>query len=206
MLKLGDLAPAFTLASTSGRTLSLADLRGRRVVLYFYPKDDTPGCTRESCDFRDNLARLRGHGAVVLGVSRDSIGSHEKFKKKHALPFELLSDPDAEVGKAYGAFGPKMMYGKKVVGTIRSTFVIDDNGRIAALWSPVRVDGHVDAVLAALAGGDGRSSGPSIERSVNETKRSASSRSPAKRAKTGASSTARSARSKTNSARKSARR
>ncbi len=206
MLKLGDLAPAFTLASTSGRTLSLAELRGRRVVLYFYPKDDTPGCTRESCAFRDNLARLRGHGAVVLGVSRDSIGSHEKFKKKHALPFELLSDPDAEAGKAYGAFGPKMMYGKKVVGTIRSTFVIDEKGRIAALWSPVRVDGHVDAVLAALADGDGHSSAPSAERSVNETKRSASSRSPAKDATSGASKTARSARSKTSSARKSARR
>jgi len=206
MLKLGDLAPAFTLASTSGRTLSLVELRGRRVVLYFYPKDDTPGCTRESCAFRDHLARLRGHGAVVLGVSRDSIASHEKFKKKHALPFELLSDPDAEVGKAYGAFGQKMMYGRTVVGTIRSTFVIDEKGRIAALWSPVRVDGHVDAVLAALAGGDGHSSAPSAERSVNDTKRSASSRSPAKRAKTGESSTARPARSKTNSARKSARR
>jgi peroxiredoxin Q/BCP len=151
MLKIGDPAPAFRLASTSGRDVSLADLRGKRIVLYFYPKDDTPGCTRESCDFRDNLARLKGHGAIVLGVSRDTIASHAKFKTKHDLPFELLSDPDAKVGKAYGAFGKKMMYGQLVVGMIRSTFVIDEKGRIGAIWSPVRVDGHVDAVLAALA-------------------------------------------------------
>src|SRR5258708_5033659 len=134
MLKINDPAPPFTLASTTGRNLSLADLRGQKVVLYFYPKDDTPGCTKESCDFRDNLARVHGRGAVVLGVSRDTIASHEKFKAKYGLPFELLSDPDAQVGKAYGAFGKKMMYGKAVTGTIRSTFLIDEKGRIAEIW------------------------------------------------------------------------
>jgi peroxiredoxin Q/BCP len=152
MLKIGDPAPAFRLASTSGGDISLDDLRGQKVVLYFYPKDDTPGCTKESCDFRDNLARLSGRGVVVLGVSRDTIASHEKFKAKHGLPFDLLSDPDARVGKEYGAFGKKMMYGKPVTGTIRSTFVIDEKGRIGALWSPVRVPGHVDEVLATLSG------------------------------------------------------
>jgi thioredoxin-dependent peroxiredoxin len=152
MLKVDDIAPAFRLACTSGKDVSLADLRGKKVVLYFYPKDDTPGCTRESCDFRDNLARLKGQGAIVLGVSRDTIASHTRFRTKYELPFELLSDPEAKAGKAYGAFGQKMMYGRPIVGTIRSTFLIDEKGRIAAVWSPVKVDGHVDQVLAALAG------------------------------------------------------
>ena len=152
MPAIGDPAPAFSLPSTSGKDVSLSALRGKRVVLYFYPKDDTPGCTREACGFRDNMARLSGHGAVVLGISRDSIAAHEKFRKKYGLPFELLSDPGASVGKAYGAFGKKMMYGKPVVGTIRSTFLIDEKGRLARIWSPVKVDGHVDAVLRALAG------------------------------------------------------
>jgi peroxiredoxin Q/BCP len=177
MLNIGDPAPALTLPSTSGSDVSLSALRGRRVVLYFYPKDDTPGCTRESCDFRDNVARLDGHGAIVFGISRDSIASHEKFRKKHGLPFDLLSDPDASVGRAYGAFGKKMMYGKAVVGTIRSTFLIDEKGRIEHAWSPVNVDGHVDAVLQALAG-----EGVEGASSARTVRRTASARSPSKSA------------------------
>jgi peroxiredoxin Q/BCP len=195
MLKLHDPAPAFTLASTSGRDVSLSDLRGKRVVLYFYPKDDTPGCTRESCDFRDNLARVKSRGAIVLGVSRDTLASHAKFKSKYDLPFELLSDPDASVGKAYGAFGKKMMYGKPVVGTIRSTFLIDENGKIAAIWSPVRVDGHVDAVLAELSGAAApkpsaaqraasKPSAPLRTAAKTKTKRPAAAKSGAARRKT----------------------
>jgi peroxiredoxin Q/BCP len=148
--EVGQPAPSFHLPSTSGRTVSLEDLRGKKIVLYFYPKDDTPGCTQEACDFRDNLARVRGAGAEVFGVSRDTLESHERFQRKYELPFELLSDDGSETAKAYGAFGLKNMYGKEVEGTIRSTYLIDENGNIAAAWSPVRVAGHVDQVLAAL--------------------------------------------------------
>ncbi len=154
MLRPGDPAPAFALESTSGSKLSLSDLRGKKVVLYFYPKDDTPGCTREACAFRDDQAALKKAGAVVLGVSRDTLASHAKFRAKYALPFELLSDPDFAVAKAYGAHGKKVMYGKPVTGSIRSTFLIDEHGKLARVWSPVKVDGHVAAVLAALTGAD----------------------------------------------------
>ncbi|MBK7877495.1 MAG: thioredoxin-dependent thiol peroxidase [Planctomycetes bacterium] len=152
MLRPGDPAPAFTLESTSGSKLTLSELRGKKVVLYFYPRDDTPGCTREACAFRDDQAALKKTGAVVLGVSRDTLASHAKFRAKYALPFELLSDPDFSVAKAYGAHGKKLMYGKPVVGSIRSTFLIDEQGKIARVWSPVKVDGHAAAVLAALTG------------------------------------------------------
>ncbi len=152
-LSAGDAAPEFTLVGTAGRGLRLSDLRGRKVVLYFYPRDDTPGCTREACGFRDAQSKLRAAGVEVLGVSRDSLESHERFRARYHLPFELLSDPDSAVARAYGAFGEKSMYGKKVIGTIRSTFLIDERGRLQALWSPVRVDGHVEQVLAALEGG-----------------------------------------------------
>ncbi|MBL8696187.1 MAG: thioredoxin-dependent thiol peroxidase [Planctomycetes bacterium] len=153
MLQPGDPAPEFSLPSTSGKTVTLQSLRGRKVVLYFYPKDSTPGCTREACDFRDRMALLQKAGAVVFGVSKDSLASHAKFIEAQELPFELLSDSDNAVGKAYGTFGEKIMYGKKVIGTIRSTFLIDEKGKLAAVWSPVKVDGHVDAVIAALSGG-----------------------------------------------------
>jgi peroxiredoxin Q/BCP len=152
MLKPGDPAPDFELPTTAGAETALKDLRGRKVVLYFYPKDQTPGCTTEACDFRDNSSRIRLAGAEVLGVSKDSLGSHERFREKYGLPFDLLSDPDNAVATAYGAFGEKTMYGKKVMGTIRSTFLIDENGVIEAVWSPVRVKGHAEQVLAVLKG------------------------------------------------------
>ncbi|MBL8857325.1 MAG: peroxiredoxin [Planctomycetes bacterium] len=150
MLELNDPAPDFNLPSTSGKSISLKELRGKRVVLYFYPKDDTPGCTTEACDFRDSLVRLKSRSAVVLGVSKDSLTSHSKFRAKYELPFDLLSDEGNAIAKAYGAYGQKLMYGKLVEGTIRSTFVIDENGKLVARWSPVNVEGHVDEVLAQL--------------------------------------------------------
>ncbi|HXV65006.1 MAG TPA: peroxiredoxin [Vicinamibacteria bacterium] len=152
MLKPGDKAPTFRLPSTSGSDVSLSSLKGRKFVLYFYPKDDTPGCTREACDFQDNLARLQLEGASVFGVSKDSLESHRRFQTKHGLGFDLLSDPENLSAKAYGAYGTKSLYGRKFLGTIRSTFVVDEKGRIAAAWSPVRVAGHVDEVIAHLRG------------------------------------------------------
>jgi peroxiredoxin Q/BCP len=150
MVKEGQLAPDFTLPSSEGGTLSLKALRGKPVVLYFYPRDNTPGCTREACAFSDLLARFRKAGAAVLGVSPDSLPSHQKFRAKHGLAFPLLSDPEKEVAKAYGAFGPKVMYGKKVLGIIRSTFLIDATGRVLKVFPKVKVDGHAEEVLAAL--------------------------------------------------------
>jgi len=149
MLKEGQKAPAFTLPSTAG-DVKLADYRGQTVVLYFYPKDDTPGCTREACAFQDSLARLKKAGAVVLGVSPDPITSHEKFKAKYKLRFPLLADTDKAVARRYGAFGEKLLYGKKVTGMIRSTFVIDGDGVVRKVFPKVRVDGHVERVLEAL--------------------------------------------------------
>jgi peroxiredoxin Q/BCP len=146
----GQKAPTFSLQGDDGKVHELADHKGERVVLYFYPRDLTPGCTTEACDFRDNLARLKKAGAVVYGVSKDSIASHEKFREKHDLNFVLLSDDKLDVHKKYGAFGEKTMYGKKVEGVIRSTFLIDDEGKIAKAWRNVKVGGHVDKVLEAL--------------------------------------------------------
>jgi peroxiredoxin Q/BCP len=150
MIQEGRKAPDFTLESSEGKSVALKDLRGRPVVLYFYPKDDTPGCTREACDFRDSQAALKKAGAVVLGVSGDSVASHEKFKAKYKLTFPLLSDPDKAVAKKYGAWGEKVLYGKKTVGMIRSTFVIDGEGVVRKVFPRVKVDGHAEAVLGAL--------------------------------------------------------
>ena len=149
-LEPGSKAPDFTLESSEGGSVSLADLKGKWVVLYFYPKDNTPGCTREACGFRDANQEIAKSGAVVLGVSRDSIKSHLRFKEKYDLNFPLLSDPDASVHKAYGAWGKKKMYGKEREGAIRSTFVIDPEGVIRKAWYNVKVDGHVEKVLQEL--------------------------------------------------------
>jgi len=145
-----EAAPAFSLDSDAGKKVSLADLKGKKVVLYFYPKDDTPGCTRQACAFQDNLARVQSHGALVLGVSRDSLTSHEKFKTKYNLGFPLLSDPDGSVHRAYGAWGTKKNYGKTMEGVIRTTVIIDEKGNIARRFPNVKVDGHADKVIRAL--------------------------------------------------------
>ncbi len=151
-LALGDAAPDFSLESDSGKKVSLADFRGKTLVLYFYPRDSTPGCTREAQAFEVAKQKLAKRGAAVVGVSKDSIKSHCSFKEKYALSFPLLSDPDLATHRAYAVYGEKMMYGKKIMGTIRSTFVIDKKGKIAKVFSPVKVDGHADEVLAAVEG------------------------------------------------------
>jgi len=149
MIKEGQKAPDFSLQSSDGKEVALKDLRGKPVVLYFYPKDDTPGCTREACAFRDSFVAVKKK-AVLLGVSPDSVSSHERFRDKYKLPFPLLADTDKTVAKKYGAFGEKVMYGKKVVGMIRSTFLIDGDGVVRKVFPRVKVDGHADKVLEAL--------------------------------------------------------
>ncbi len=147
----GKAAPAFTLTDAKGKRVSLADFAGKHVVLYFYPKDDTPGCTKEACGFRDAWADLRRRGVVVLGVSADSEASHRKFAEKYRLPFPLLSDPERKVMTKYGAYGEKVMYGKKTMGTIRSTVWIGPDGTVRKHWRRVaKADAHPAEVLAAL--------------------------------------------------------
>ena len=150
MLSEGDKAPAFELESDAGTRVSAADFKGKYLVLYFYPKDNTPGCTREAQSFTEAKRKLSAAGATVVGVSKDSIKSHCGFRDKYALNFPLLSDPDFAVHKAYGAYGDKMMYGKKVTGTIRSTFLIGPDGKVVRAWRGVKVDGHTEAVLDAI--------------------------------------------------------
>ena len=151
MLQPGNPAPAFTLPDAEGRTVALADLAGRHVVLYFYPADDTPGCTKEACGFRDAWDELRELGVTVLGVSPDDGASHRRFAEKYRLPFTLLSDPGREVMEAYGAWGEKTMYGKKTVGVIRSTVWIGPDGRVRRHWPRVaNAAEHPEKVLAAL--------------------------------------------------------
>jgi peroxiredoxin Q/BCP len=150
MIEVGKKAPAFTLASSEGGEVSLKDLKGKTVVLYFYPKDDTPGCTREACEFRDSQVAIKKAGAVVFGVSGDSLESHGKFKTKYKLNFPLLSDTGNEVATKYGAFGEKTLYGRKFMGIIRSTFVIDGDGVVRKVFPKVKVDGHAEKVLEAV--------------------------------------------------------
>jgi peroxiredoxin Q/BCP len=146
----GELAPDFTLPADGGRKIKLSSLRGSPVVLYFYPKDDTPGCTRQACALRDRRNELTRLGATVLGVSTDSAASHDRFRDKFKLNFPLLADVDHRVAEKYGAWREKNMYGKKSLGIQRSTFLIDAKGRVAKVWKRVQVDGHDEQVLAAL--------------------------------------------------------
>jgi peroxiredoxin Q/BCP len=148
----GDPAPDFSLAADDGKTYTLAGLRGSRFVLYFYPRDSTPGCTTEACDFRDRLPTFGKAKVPVLGVSGDSLRAHANFRGKHSLNFPLLSDPDHRVAAAYGAYGTKMMYGRAVEGIVRSTFVVGPGGTIEAVWRPVKVPGHAEAVLQSIRG------------------------------------------------------
>ena len=151
MVEEGSQAPDFELKSDAGETVKLSQFRGRPVVLYFYPRDDTPGCTKEACAFRDSYDEYLARDAVILGVSRDGEESHRKFKQKYDLPFTLLSDPNHEVAEAYGVWAEKSMYGRKSMGIVRSTFVIAADGTIARAMRGIKVPGHSDKVLEALA-------------------------------------------------------
>lgn len=148
-LKPGDKAPDFTLPTDGNGKITLSKLKGKKVILYFYPKDDTSGCTAEACGFRDSFPKFGRTDAVVIGISRDSVASHDKFKKKHDLPFVLASDEDGKVCGAYGTWVEKSMYGRKYMGIERATFLIDGKGVIRHLWRKVKVAGHVEEVLAA---------------------------------------------------------
>jgi len=149
-LAIGDAAPAFTMPTDGGGSISLKDLAGKKVILYFYPKDDTSGCTAQACGFRDALPDFGKLDAVIIGVSKDSVASHDKFKKKYELPFTLGSDESAGVCEAYGVWVEKSMYGKKYMGIERTTFLIDAKGAIAQIWRKVKVPGHIDAVATAV--------------------------------------------------------
>jgi peroxiredoxin Q/BCP len=152
MIREGDMAPEFTLPSDGDGEVRLSDLRGRRVVLYFYPKDDTSGCTKQACAFRDEASAFESHDAVVLGVSPDPVKSHDRFRDKHGLNFPLLSDEDHAVAEAYGAWGTKKMYGREYEGILRSTFLIGKDGRIEKVFRKVKPAENAADVLAELAG------------------------------------------------------
>jgi peroxiredoxin Q/BCP len=150
---IGRPAPDFSLPATTGENISLKQFKGKKtVVLYFYPKDETPGCTREACDFRDHTEEFGRANVAVLGISTDGLESHQHFKDRQKLPFPLLADEDAAVSKLYGVYKQKNLYGKKYLGIERTTFVIDRTGRIAQIWPKVKVDGHVQDVLEFVAG------------------------------------------------------
>ena len=149
-LKEGDQAPAFTVNTNGGGKISLADFKGQNVILYFYPKDDTPGCTKEACAFRDHFADFKKQGAVILGVSTDPVKSHDKFVEKFRLPFTLLADEGKNIVEAYGVWGQKSFMGRKYLGTHRVTFLIGPEGRIRKIWPKVKPEEHAEEVLAAL--------------------------------------------------------
>ncbi len=150
MLKPGDTAPAFTTTDAAGRTIKLKDFKGQKVVLYFYPKDDTPGCTKEACSFRDEFAVFKKRGINVLGVSPDSEASHKKFADKYKLPFTLLSDPEHAIADAYSTYGQKQFMGKTYMGVLRTTFLIDEKGKIKRVFEKVKPDEHAREVLDAF--------------------------------------------------------
>jgi peroxiredoxin Q/BCP len=150
MLSVNDKAPAFTLKNNKGNDISLSQFMGKNVILYFYPKDNTPGCTREAKHFRDDFKKFSKKNTVILGVSPDSVDSHEKFRQKYDLPFELLSDPSRKVIESYGVWKQRFMYGKKSMGLERTTFIIGEDGKILKIFPKVQVDGHVEEVLEAL--------------------------------------------------------
>lgn len=149
-IKIGKKIPDFKLAATGDKIIKLSDLKGKKVVLYFYPKDSTPGCTMEGQDFRDNMKKFKAQNTVILGVSRDSVDTHEKFRQKECFPFDLLSDTDEKLCKLFDVIKEKNMYGKKVMGIERSTFLIDEEGVLRQEWRKVKVDGHADEVLNAV--------------------------------------------------------
>lgn len=149
-LSVGDKAPEFKLPSGTSSSVSLKEFRGKKVILYFYPKDDTPGCTKEACAFRDNIKTIQRRGAVVVGVSADSVESHKRFAEKYDLPFTLVSDEARDIIKKYGVWKQKSMYGKTYMGIERTTFVIDESGTISHIFPKVSVEGHTDAILALL--------------------------------------------------------
>ena len=149
-LKVGQKAPEFTVVNDEGQKVKLSEFKGKKVVLYFYPKDDTPGCTTEACAFRDGIDEIKSHGAVVIGVSTDSVESHKKFKDKFDLNFPLLADADKKIVQAYGTWKEKSMYGKKYMGIERTTYIIDEDGKISHIFPKVKVDRHYEEVLAAL--------------------------------------------------------
>lgn len=150
MVEVGKKAPAFNLTDQSGKNVKLSDLKGKKIVLYFYPKDNTSGCTKEACYFRDEISMFDKLDAVVLGVSADSVESHKKFADKYQLPFSLLSDPVKEMLETYGVWKEKSMYGKKYMGIERTTVIIDENGKVKKIFPKVKVDGHIEEVAAAL--------------------------------------------------------
>ena len=150
MIKIGDNAPAFSLPSGNGTTISMKDFKGKKIVVYFYPKDNTSGCTKEACSFQENLSLLKKKGAVLLGVSADGVSSHAKFASKYDLSFPLLADEKKEMLKAYGVWKEKSMYGRKYMGIERTTIIIDERGRIAHIFPKVKVEGHTKEVLDAL--------------------------------------------------------
>ena len=149
-LKEGDVAPKFTVATSGGGNVSLADFKGKNVILYFYPRDDTPGCTKEACAFREQFSEFKNRGAVILGVSTDPVKSHDKFAEKFKLPFTLLADEDKKIVEAYGVWGEKSFMGRKYLGTHRVTFLIGRDGRIKKIWPQVKPEEHAAEVLAAL--------------------------------------------------------
>ncbi len=151
-LEIGDPAPDFEMPTDGGGQISLSGLKGKKIVLYFYPKDDTPGCTKEACGFRDALPDFSKVDAEIIGVSKDPVAKHDKFKAKYEMPLILASDADSDVTERYGSWVEKSMYGKKYMGIDRSTFLIDENGKIAGLWRKVKVPGHVDDVLKTAQG------------------------------------------------------